>query len=346
MRLLVLGDIHAKEQGKRIDGLTESVYYAKTNIYKAAEIAINKKCDYVVLLGDILDNKKFIEQETYTNMMEYITFLSDKIPVIIVVGNHDYIMVNNQISWLYKLNNNRIQVTKENQVLQIDNCMFVGHHQKEVLQQLVQDNMINAEIIFGHFGLDEGVLSNNYRIRAEFSVKDFEIYTDEKLFVLGHYHKPQELKTSKNKFIYVGSLIPARIDEVFDEKRMMYIDTETKEYEFIPTEYSRWIKVEIDENTDISKFIDGCTNIINNNNKVYIISKVVLDKRITDFVSENRYNVYIKVDISKKENVGTEMDINTEDIREINLEQLVKNYCIENNCFDEEAFDELIKVVR
>ncbi len=347
MKAVVVGDIHAKDSGKRVNGLPESVYYAKLNLNKACQIALEKKCDYLILLGDIFDNKKFIEQEVYTNIVDCITTISEKMPIIIVVGNHDYIMVGRQISWLYKINNNRITVTKENDVLEIEDCMFVGHHDKETLQKLIFENVVNYRYIFSHFGLDEGVLSNNYRVKGEFSLRDFDNYTDEKLFILGHYHKPQELANKKNKFIYLGSINANKIDEVFDDKRMMYIDTSENYYEFIPAEQSKWIKIEVDEDTNIQELLSYCSSVLQDNNKVYIISKVIPDKRLSEFVSNNRYSAYLKVDVAKKasDELNNVSD-NVDDIREVNIEQLIKKYCILNDCYNDEVFDELIKLAR
>jgi DNA repair exonuclease SbcCD nuclease subunit len=66
------------------------------------------------------------------------------------------------------------------------------------------------------------------------------------LVLLGHYHKPQEVKSGATTAMYVGSPVQLDWGEKGDEKRFLVVDSEKLELESIPTEgYKKHIELEI-----------------------------------------------------------------------------------------------------
>lgn len=323
MKYIIVGDLHLKFSKRTINSVSENIYYAVENLRYAAKLAKENNAK-IVLLGDLIDEKTYIHQTLLDTIISELRNISKEIEVIVVVGNHDYVYSNGkQTSYLYSLD--FLRVTKENEIMYIDNVAFIGHHEKDQMLELLKEACLNSDIIVSHFGLDEASLSNNYKVKAEASIKDFDIYSDSKLFVLGHYHKPQELVRNNNKFIYVGSVQPCRADEYLDRKRIAILDSETKKVDFIDSIQPEWVKVEISNREDEEKVYEEICGYLENGKNVYIVSKIIPSKQITELAKNQKIHLTVKLDKTQLNSVTSINEPSTIDIFNIISEYLKQN---------------------
>src|SRR5256885_5689705 len=90
LRIAAIGDIHVRE--------------TSSGDYQAMFMEISQQADCLVLCGDLTDLGLLSEADILVQELSHCT-----IPVIAVLGNHDY-ENNNQVAILHKLQHNRIQL--------------------------------------------------------------------------------------------------------------------------------------------------------------------------------------------------------------------------------------------
>jgi len=342
MKFVFITDIHCKESGKLINDLPESIYYARENLFKAADVAVENKCDYLVIGGDMVEDKKYLHQLTITNIQSVIDEISRRINVIILIGNHDYVVVNGkQVTFLEGLASERVKVITGYEI--IDDVAFVSHHfDRDVLRENVFECCKSCDVIVSHFGLNEGVMSNNMRVQGEFSIAEFNIFTDDKLFILGHYHKPQEVAYKNNKAIYVGSCQPTRSDEFFDDKRFILFDSSNKQIIEYPTLYRRCHKLVIEKLDDEANVVEECKKLLSESDcRVYIESHIVPSRTVIDYYMNSRDDVYLSVKLQKN---SAEVITENNEISSIDVMSCIEEWLKQNDVYNEKVMQKIREV--
>ena len=81
VKVLCIGDTHFKvSEAPQIDVF----------IKKVSEIVDIKKPDFVVILGDILDNYNIYNEVSLNQAVKFLRLISSKVLTFLLIGNHDY----------------------------------------------------------------------------------------------------------------------------------------------------------------------------------------------------------------------------------------------------------------
>lgn len=214
------------------------------------------KPDLFLILGDIYDT--FDPSNIVSAFFnEQLRKLSDaKIPVIILVGNHDICSKHHALLPLLKLNLKNIKVIENPQTIKFkDKLLMLFPYSvdvekknitiKEQFNQFVaktKEQIINTEdwhnldvIFLGHFGV-KGAYVNKYNTDGgqklvlnendhDISVADLDTI-GAKYVLLGDYHKHQILPTSNCLAMYPGSIERTDMSEANDKKGFVFYDSE------------------------------------------------------------------------------------------------------------------------
>jgi len=223
----------------RLDHLTQSVNQA-----------IEEKADYWICLGDVFDKinpaeilrKKFIE--ILAPLMKH------KIPIIILIGNHDtdskiYSFMT-ESDLLNTLSSDAMTILYEpcEMTLKGVECLMIPYTSDDIIEEWLTKT--KDKIVFGHFGVSGAVVSGTEFILSKgLSPK---LFNHHRYTYLGHYHKPQSTK----KWMYVGSIAKASYAERSDKKGYLVLKAGEKKiaHTFIDVEDRIFFQYTIEEEGD------------------------------------------------------------------------------------------------
>lgn len=307
--LLITGDWHISER-LGLDDISKQLDIVSKYSHQADEL---------ILLGDEFDSKHPSSQE----IAVFARFLSQvKIPVTIVVGNHNLIGIHlsslNWIPFLYKIN----------------------LHLKPFRRPIE-----NIDCFMAHFNLKESKLGPNEISIQNLSIKNI----NEKLILLGHVHKSQVI-THKDKIcIHPGSLTYIDFGERNDSKGFYMITLNGNEvkYKFVPVNPIPMFQLRFNNSTTqeiveklkeipnnskvkiIVNFNEFETNLINTLEKIFRVYRTkhrvfnVELKPLTEYISKKHH---------EQQNSDT-LDIIVEDFfREYKIEEQIQKKIKELLC--------------
>jgi DNA repair exonuclease SbcCD nuclease subunit len=334
MKLLITADLHLSlYKNKRLIGeLPLPLYYTKVNLEKMAKTFKEENCNAFVIAGDLFHDKSHIYMNAYNILKEFI-MTNDKIPFWIITGNHDISDIKGDINTLDSLEQfENVKIIKKYEKYENVYLLSYNKYQVDLLKDMLEDldyDQFENNILISHFGVDEGSLSTGMSIKTGIKAKD--LFTTFKKIILGHYHKPQEIKSEdgEKELIYVGSPIQLNWGEKNEEKRFMILDTETLEQKFIETETQKYIEIEINSIDDLNNFEDEFD--LSDINNIYRI-KTTLDRK--EILQEKQVIKDLNIPIIEQEIVS---DDNNEDEEE-NVVRL------SNNMSREELFREYLNI--
>ena len=120
-----------------------------------------------------------------------------------------------------------------------------------------------ADYLFAHLGLNEGILNSGISLVSDIGLKDLKQY---KSVYLGHYHTPQKIGNTT----YVGN--PTHLDwnDKNQEKRFIVFDSETSEEQSVPTTgYKKYCEFNITEENK-TEILKNATELKNSGHYVKI----------------------------------------------------------------------------
>lgn len=227
MKCLIIGDPHYKKDNREITELME----------KAIDrVLIKNKVDFIVVLGDILDQYGQYNVYARTHCVKWLTHLSQCAETWVLIGNHDRPnnsdflsdfhpfpnMDNENLHFVHKV----VKTKKEDKTL-----IFVPYVKEgrffEALSTVEIDEKIDC--IFAHqefkgCDLREGIISDHGddidKIKFEYEI-----------IISGHIHKKQILNAGK--IVYPGTPYFAYANEPGDQKGVMIYDFSTLRHKFI-----------------------------------------------------------------------------------------------------------------
>lgn len=334
MKLLITADLHLSlYKNKRIVGdLPLPLYYTKVNLDNMAKTFKEENCGAFVIAGDLFHDKSHIYMNAYNILKEFI-LENDKIPFWIITGNHDISDIKGDINTLDSLEQfENVKIIKKYEKYENVYLLSYNKYQIDLLRDMIENldyDQFEDNILISHFGVDEGSLSTGMSIRTGIKAKD--LFNGFKRIVLGHYHKPQELKSEdgEKELIYVGSPIQLNWGEKNEEKRFMILDTETLKYKFIPTETQKYVEIEINSIDDLKEFEDEYD--LSDINNIYRI-KTTLDRK--DILEEKQVIKDLNIPIIEQEKVS-------EDNTEGEEENVIR---LSNNMSREDLFREYLNI--
>jgi DNA repair exonuclease SbcCD nuclease subunit len=223
-RAIIIGDIHIK---------TDNMDKINRFIKKINEVLIDKKPDFIVLLGDILDTHERLHTTCLNKAYELINILRNNAKTYILVGNHDYesnTQYLNDKHWLNGMKEWKNIVIADKVIkekISEEYFIFVPYVYPgrfiEALNTLGgEDEWLSACCIFAHqefFGSKFGAIV---------SVEGDKWDIDYPNVISGHIHKNQK---PQHNIYYCGSSIQVSFGET-DKNVIPYIEfMENKTYE-------------------------------------------------------------------------------------------------------------------
>lgn len=284
------------------------------------------KPDLIVILGDIYDT--FDPNNIVMGFFnEQVKKISDaKIPLIILVGNHDICSKHHALLPLMKLGLKNIKIIEQPQTLLFKDILLLlfpysvdierkivtpKNQFKEFMQNIKTKIAENKElqdkkIMFaGHFGVN-GAFKNKYVAENDsikvvlnnsdddISIEDLEYIGAEYIF-LGDYHKHQILNTKKCIAMYPGSIERTDMSEAEDKKGFILYDTDSD----IDIRYGKCRFIEypnirpmVDISGNLSEINDFISNLDNNYKNAIVRISVKGDKKEIMAFDTMQYYVY------------------------------------------------------
>jgi len=246
MRAVVTGDLHFSLYGsdKVMDnGLHERLYYIdKVFRESILDYAINNNIENCIVAGDIFHNKSIIHSQALSAFVDIIRDYR-KIYFYLIDGNHDHSkMSGDGVSSLKSLAKEP-NVTVIHDTLEIENIHMVAWNNKMIKN--IADYK-GSDYLISHFGLNEATLSSGISLVSDLGMNDLKKY---KYVLLGHYHKPQEIKNTSTQLYYVGSHIQLTRGERHENKRFLDVDFENNNILSVETTgYKKYFQMKISDN--------------------------------------------------------------------------------------------------
>lgn len=209
---------------------------------------INKADTICVITGDIVHSKSDMSPELIDLTSEFIEELCNRLPVIIIPGNHDANLNNKNrldaltpiISLLQK-NKTNLYYYKESKIYKYDNIDFIVRSlldEQDIKNDLSSCRTDSTKIILYHGTVqgsktDLGYTLNNNKINiSSFNGADIALLGDVHLRQkLQDYHVDNEIK--RPTIVYAGSFIQQDHGENYGEHGVLLWDINTKQYEEI-----------------------------------------------------------------------------------------------------------------
>ena len=255
LNIVAIADTHLKATEKygkpNSDGTNSRLQDKVDSIEKAVQYALKNDVDLFVHLGDVYDKinpSEFLRSK----FLNAIKPLIGKIPIFIVIGNHDtddnvYSLMADDVL-LDVLKSEDIMIFEDPTEVEVDGVEFLilpWKKDEEIAKELKRTK---NKVVLGHFGVDGAVASGSEFILTKgISQKLFEqhIYT-----FLGHYHRHQHT----DKFMYVGSTARADFGERNDPKGFVHIRVKNNKVQskFINTQDRTFFQYTVNEEEDPS----------------------------------------------------------------------------------------------
>jgi DNA repair exonuclease SbcCD nuclease subunit len=241
------------------------------------DYCLKNEIENFIIGGDIMHSKSIIYSIAQKLMLDFFEHYKD-LTFWVIDGNHDLSgKGSDAISSLRSLSSVDNVVWIHKTPVGNDDFLCIPYS-SNIVDQVKQNN---RKILISHFGLSEGVLNSGISIVSDIKIKD--LINKYKLVLLGHYHKPQEIKTEDINLFYVGSPIQLDWGEKDDEKRFLVIDTETLDVQSIlTTGYKKHVELEIN-NKNKNEILEIAKQAEENGDYVKIIKTEAVDLQKTNF---------------------------------------------------------------
>jgi len=269
MKRIITGDIHLSSYSsdKIKNGLPLRLHDIFSSLNQISQYAKNNDIKYIDIIGDINNDKDIFYTRSFLLFRKWLEENRD-IHITLLSGNHDMDSAgDNQISSIEGFadapNVRIITVTEYDEE---NNILWVPFS-KNIVQNI--KGSLKAKILLSHFGVSEAQLSCGISITSDIGLKELKKFD---LVILGHYHKPQQLKN----IWYTGNLCHTSWNDKGEEKRFLVCDTETLNVTSIPfKDYTRYIELTI-------KSSEEAKSILQEEKKLKKEGHFVRVKNITD----------------------------------------------------------------
>ena len=259
MKIIAIGDIHASgfSDDPMIEDYPKRLFYIKQSLEYIIQYGKSHDIKCFIIVGDIYNDKTIIYNEAQ-NMLTDIFKANEDCRFIMFSGNHDlsstgsnqksgiavFSKFPNVLTYLY---DPEVNIDINGVIVPFTNN-FIEKMKGEDLKHDIE--IYQPKILYAHVGLNEAVLQSGLSRVDKLKISDISQFP---LAILGHYHKPQELRGNNTRVYYVGSLIPKDWNDKNEDKRFLVVDTKTLEVESVPLNVpgvARFYEFVIDTNTD------------------------------------------------------------------------------------------------
>lgn len=228
------------------------------NFFEILNTKINEKnaSDFIfVITGDVFHNKIDISNEQQTLIKDFIIKMSDITKVVIVAGNHDFLVNNKQrmdslTPVIDSINRENVYYLKESNLTTIENLVFVNYSifednkKPENLEEFKNSNKDNDYTYVGlfHAPMIGAVAQNNSVFDKG---EDVSVFSGCDLVMAGDIHKYQVVKYDV-PVVYAGSMVQQTFGETLSHHGFVIwnIAKRTHNIVEVPNEYTM-VKLEL-----------------------------------------------------------------------------------------------------
>lgn len=253
-----ISDIHISQKSDRYEEFRLIFNRLVEELKKDTQNAI------VYVGGDFVQEKYGLYPEQIAFIKEFLTMLSDLMPVVAIIGNHDVNLNQNGNSLdvisplLIKFNTkHKIHLLLDDGTYRYNNILFglTTMWANEITKCASEEKNV-VKIGLYHGKVYGATAENGYNIGnySKFGVKDFTQYYD--ITMLGDIHKHQFLDTKKT-VAYCGSVMQLNRGTELEKNGFLKWNVKTKKSEFIPIK-NDWGYVRLKVNKDgVLNFTDA-----------------------------------------------------------------------------------------
>jgi DNA repair exonuclease SbcCD nuclease subunit len=338
-RAFIISDTHLGYKNNSNEWLDIQKSYF--NNFLMPLISKNKKDgDVLIHCGDVFDSRTAIGIFTLNYAVEIFEKLSNIIPIIVLVGNHDSATKYNNdvhsLKFLNFINNISVIDVPQSETICNNKILFMPWMStKESEINCINENR-DCNIIFSHMNI-AGMNFNRYVVVKD-GIETQNIETFKRVFS-GHIHYRQE----KNNIIYVGS--PYQLDrgDINNNKGVYLYDFISNDLIFFENNISpKYLKYAYDE--ILTMINENNTKELENNFIDIVVDNENINKRSYIIIYDNLKNCKsIEIIPSSKDN---SLDINENfdiDKHISNIEDL-DILKIAYNMFDDSDYDDKMKM--
>ena len=244
MKYALLGDLHFGVKGFNKDFFREQIGYLRDEFFPLCK---EHNVDKVIQFGDLLDNRKIIDNAFFIDMLYELEALlfEYNIPMVVLTGNHDIYYKNTRdyslLEVISKFGSLKDKITWINNQTLIKEEIFVPGKKltKNILivpwllpgENIDQEMLASADYVFGHFEIKDFYMMPGVKAKSGLTIKDFQ---NKKVFS-GHYHIRQE----KGNVLYLGTPYQLNFGDAGNEKGFYILDLATDKLEFILNTYNK-----------------------------------------------------------------------------------------------------------
>jgi hypothetical protein len=267
MRLILAADLHLTDLFPQ--EIQADQDHAVDFIVKLAR---TKGCTHIAFLGDTIHDKKLIYISALRKL-ELLISENQDLTFLFLIGNHDCVGTpeNHGFGTFTKYENVRI-IDELSEVNLDGRTLAFLPYSKNMHEMLPR---ITADILFGHFGLNEAQVSPG--ISTSHQIKLSDLIPFKRVFT-GHFHLPQTLEYGDNSEVwYVGSTNARDWNDKNQEKRVLVYDTAEDAVESVPiTGTTRFYELEINDISEADGVFKHRDELKEQGHRVRIRSSVVL----------------------------------------------------------------------
>lgn len=325
MKRIAFGDVHLssyKNDSLAEDGLPYRLSSLLKILRKICLYARKKDIKHIDILGDLCNDKNIIYTDAINGFKDIILEFED-IWFLIIAGNHDKSSIGEtqtSAADIFKGYANARTLT-EPEI--IDDCVKVIPWSTKIITDIRE--AVGYPIMLSHVGLTEGQLQSGISMATSLRMSDLKKF---KLVLLGHYHKPQQLKTSKTNLYYTGNLMHLNWNDKNEQKRFIVYDTETLKVQSVALSGFKEFREFIIESKD------QIADMMNEANEAKAKGHHVrVRKKIPDEIENTEQLVVVEESVIDPTNRGITMSMSTKekldkylDIKEITDEDERKEY--------------------
>lgn len=334
MKAVIISDIHFMNKSKYNPILNEyeGIIFPLANLEYTYKIAEKENCDYVLILGDVIDRSNVSSYLVH----KLVTFFKEvKVPTVIVLGNHDISSVDTEyysfVKVLEELNPN-IQVFDETGYLTNDIVCVPYAYRADIVDR----DDISDKILLTHIGVSECFVSNSKRIQSDFSLAQLRRFVK---VITGHYHFPQEIEN----VLVVGSPWEIKKDEFeHEEKRVVLYDFDSLTYKSLPSIRKKINTVSVSSVSELNNILHRLENEVLVN--PYMVTRILVPFQLSKKYIENvekKFGSLVTLDfiteneISEDSTVISLKKLEDIDIGKIDLDQMFSDYVLTSVSTDE-----------
>lgn len=208
--------------------------FAKALLLKVLEVTIERKPEYVFIMGDVFHYKDRLSGVCLKIFHDFLLEITKYSKVVMIVGNHDWCQPYSVHSLeSYKLMPN-VTVVDDYYKLDDDNLFISYCREKERFLELVK-KAGPAKRLFGHLDVNTLTPGSGWEETEDFlNPEEFSDLQFEQIFS-GHLHLAQQVKYKNCEIVMVGTGYTTDFGESDQLKRLVLLDLDSGDYESIPT---------------------------------------------------------------------------------------------------------------